>query len=95
VRHSAAGAAAFAVAAFRMCLAATFFVIFRALARALLAVGACWALAASAASALTLAQRLLVASTMAFLPAALSLRIFLGGSGATMPVAARPQCGAV
>src|ERR1017187_4212664 len=48
-----------------------------------LAVGGCWALAAVAASALTLAQRLRLASAMAFLPAALSFRFGLAASGAT------------
>src|SRR5665647_2275296 len=50
---------------------------------AFLAAGACWALAAVAASALTLAHRLRVASAMAFLPAALSFRFGLAASGAT------------
>ena len=41
------------------------------------------ALAAMAASALTLAQRFLLASAMAFLPAAESFRFGFGASGAT------------
>jgi hypothetical protein len=48
-----------------------------------LAAGAYWALAAMAASALTLAQRLRLASAIAFLPAALSFRFALGASGVT------------
>jgi hypothetical protein len=73
-------------AAFCGRLAATFFAAFReaftgAFFTVFLGAGACWALAALAASALTLAQRLRVASPMAFLPAALSLRFVLGATG--------------
>src|ERR1035441_3030373 len=83
----AAGTAGAAVFCGR--LAATFFAAFREaftgafFATVFLAAGVCWALAAVATSALTLAQRLLVASAMAFLPAALSFRFALGASGVT------------
>src|ERR1035441_1136023 len=76
----AAGTAGGVAAAFCGRLAAPFFAAFREaftgafFAAAFLAAGGCRALAAVAASALTLAQRLLVAFTMAFLPAALSFR---------------------
>src|ERR1035441_2012728 len=86
----AAGTAGGVAAAFCGRLAAPFFAAFReaftgaffvaVFLEAFLAAGACWALAASA---LTLAQRFLVASEMAFLPAALSFRFGLGASGAT------------
>jgi hypothetical protein len=67
----AAGTAACAVAAFCVRLLAVFFVAFLAafpgaFLAAFLAVGACWAIVAASASALTLAQRFLVASTIAF-----------------------------
>src|ERR1035437_9593038 len=75
-------------AAFCGRLTAAFFALFReaftgTFFAAALAAGACWALAAVAASAFTLAHRLRVASAMAFLPAALSFRFGLGASGAT------------
>src|ERR1017187_3711923 len=84
----AVGTAGGVVAAFCGRFAAPFFAAFReaftgTLLTAFLAAGVCWALAALAASALTLAQRLLVASAMAFLPAALSFRFALGASGVT------------
>ena len=86
------------VAVFCGRLAATFFAAFRAaftgafFATAFLAAGACWALAAVAASALTLAQRLLVASAMAFLPAALSFRYDAKKKGATICPMRRVVC---
>src|ERR1035437_9879458 len=69
--------------------AAPFFAVFREafagafLVTAFLAAGGRLALAAVAASALTLAQRLRLASAMAFLPAALIFRFGLAASGAT------------
>jgi hypothetical protein len=57
-----------------------------------LAAGACWALAASAASALTLAQRLRLTSAMAFLPAALSFRYDAKKKGATICPMRRVVC---
>src|ERR1035437_6164234 len=59
---------------------------------AFLAAGACWALAAGAASALTLAQRLRLTSAMAFLPAALSFRYDAKKKGATICPMRRVVC---
>ena len=79
-RYAVATGTAGVAAAFCGRLAATFFAAFRAaftgafFATAFLAAGVCWALAAVATSALTLAHRLRVASAMAFLPGALSFR---------------------
>ena len=89
-RYAVATGTAGVAAAFCGRLAATFFAAFRAAftgafsAAAFLAAGGCRALAAVAASALTLAQRLLVAFTMAFLPAALSFRYDAKKKGATI-----------
>ena len=86
------------MAAFFARLTAAFFAVFRAaftgafFATAFLAAGARWALAAVAASALTLAQRLLVAFTMAFLPAALSFRYDAKKKGTTICPMRRVVC---
>jgi hypothetical protein len=74
------------VAAFRAAFTGAFS------AAAFLAAGGCRAFAAVAASALTLAQRLLVAFTMAFLPAALSFRYDAKKKGTTICPMRRVVC---
>ena len=97
-RYAVATGTAGVAAAFCGRLAATFFAAFRAaftgafFAAAFLAAGGCRALAAVAASALTLAQRLLVAFTMAFLPAALSFRYDAKKKGTTICPMRRVVC---